>query len=299
MLTDTSLRALQDVSPRNQPGFDDWLERLDALRPRITATTVPARRRLPLSAAAAVALAAAAVVAVVTFGAASPQSADAAARKALAMTAAASSGTITGTVSHNGSTYTLDTTRWNRDSIAVTPGDRSELGPNQALTLIDGAAYVEQADGTWLHYASADGVGPKVGPQVELAENNVAGNTADQILSLATGLTQTSQSDGTTVYTGTIPSTSDDKGTPPSDDEILRIISSLSSGDDTGLQLQLTVGADDLVRQIELTTGGTYTWTVTYSRLGRTPPITAPATSTPAPPVIWSPGTPCTTPCGG
>jgi len=95
--------------------------------------------------------------------------------------------------------------------------------------------------------------------------------TADRILSLATDLTQTSQPDGTTVYTGTIPSTFDDKGTPPSDDEIMRIISSLSRGNDTGLQLELTVGADDIVRQIELTTGGTYTWTVTYSRLGTTP----------------------------
>jgi hypothetical protein len=71
----------------------------------------------------------------------------------------------------------------------------------------------------------------------------------------------------------------------------------------------MTVGPDGLVRQISLTyqqqdtgsatTDGTYTWTVTYSQLGNTPPITPPATSTPTPPVIWSPGTPCTGPCGG
>ena len=324
MLTDPSPHALHDASPRNQPGFDDWLEHLDGLRTQITATPAPARRRLPhlrvlrFSAAAAAALAAAAAAVVVVVGltleAASPQSAYAAAKKALAATAAASSGTITGTVSHDGSSYTLDTTRWNGDSIAVTRGDRSELGPNQALTLIDGAAYVAQPDGTWLHYANASGVGPKVGPEVELAENNVAGNIADQILSLATGLTQTSQPDGTTRYAGTIPNSSTDPGVPSTDDTILRIISNLRTGNDAigphkvfapdgfhdGLQLQMTVGPDGLVRLIVLTfqqqdTGspasdGTYTWTVTYSQLGSTSQITPPATSTPTPPVIWSPG---------
>jgi hypothetical protein len=333
MPTDTSLHALQDASPRNQPAFDEWLERLDTLRTQITATPVPARRRLPhldrrhrvigLSAAAAAALAAAAVVVGLTLGAASPRSAYAAAKKALAATAAASSGTITGTVSHDGSSGTLDTTRWNGDSIAVTRGDVSAFGPGQALTLINGGAYVEQADGTWLHYASASGVGPKLGPMVELAQNNVAGNTADQILSLATGLAQSSQLDGTTVYTGTIPNLNADRGGAATDDTILRIIEDLRTGNDAigphkwfapagfhnGLQLQMTVGPDGFVRQIVLTfqqqdTGspasdGTYTWTVTYTQLGATPPITAPATSTPTPPVIWSPGTACSAPCGG
>ena len=41
MSTETSLHALQDASPRNQPRFGEWLERLDALRTQITATPVP------------------------------------------------------------------------------------------------------------------------------------------------------------------------------------------------------------------------------------------------------------------
>jgi hypothetical protein len=333
MPNDTTLQALRKVGPRNQPDFDEWIERLDPLRMQIAATPVPARRRLPrlasrrraigLSAVAATALAAVAVAVGLTLTAASPQSAYATAKKALAATAAASSVTITGAVSHDGSSYSLDTTRWNGDSIAVTPGDKSDFGPNQALTLIDGAAYVEQADGTWLHYTSESGVGPKVGPMVQLAHDNVAGNAADQILSLATGLTQSSEPDGTTLYTGTIPNLNTDPGSAPTDDTILRIITNLRTGNDAigphkwvapagfhnGLQLQMTVGSDGLVRQISLTfqqqdTGspasdGTYTWTVTYSRLGTTPPIAAPATSTPTPPVIWSPGAACSAPCGG
>lgn len=271
----------------------------------------------------AVLAAAAALVVGLTATGASPPTADAAAKKALTATAAAGSGTITGAVSHDGSSYTLDTTRWNGDAIAVTRGDQSDLGPNQALTLIDGAAYVEQADGTWLYYASESGVGPKVGPMIELAHDNVAGNAADQILALATGLTQSSQPDGTTVYTGTIPNLDMDPGVAPTDDAILRIITNLRTGNDAigpqkefapagyhnGLQLQMTVGPDGLVRQISLTfqqqdTGsatsdGNYTWMVTYSQLGTTPLITAPATSTPTPSVIWTPSPACTAPCGG
>lgn len=279
--------------------------------------------RLGVPTLAAVAAAIAAAVLGLTLTAASPLSAYAAAKKALAATAAASSGTITGTVTHDGSAYALDTTQWNGNSITVTRGDRTDLGPNQALKLIDGGAYVQQADGNWLRYASESGVGPKVGPQVELAHNDVAGTTADQILSLATGLTHTSQPDGTTLYTGTIPNLNTDSGELPTDDTILRIISNLRTGNDAigphkafapagfhnGLQFHMTVGPDGLVRQISLTfrqqdTGsptsdGTYTWTVTYSQLGSTPPITPPASSTPTPPVIWSPGTACTAPCGG
>lgn len=333
MPTDTTFHALRNASPRNQPGFDEWIDGLEALTKQITASPVPTRRRLARLAArrrviglSAAALAAAALVVGLTVTAASPPSAHAAAEKALAVTAAASSGTITGTVSHDGSSYTLDTTRWNGDAIAVTPGDRSDFGPNQALTLIDGTAYVEQADGTWLHYASESGVGPKIGPMVELAHDNVAGNTADQILALVTGLTQTTQPDGTTVYSGTIPSSNTDPGVAPTDDTILRIVTNLRTGNEAigphkkfappagfhgGLHLRMTVGPDGIVRQISLTfqqedtgspaTDGSYTWTIGYSQLGSTPPIKAPATSTPTPPVIWShtptSTTPC--PCGG
>ena len=288
------------------------LQLRDAVRRDVRRQTT---RRSAVPAVGILAAATGAVVLGLTLTAASPASADASARRALAAAAAAGSGTITGTVTHDGSSFTLDTTEWNGDSIAVTPGDNGPIGPNHAIELVDGAAYVEQSDGTWLHYSNESGVGPKVGPQFELAHNDVAGTTADQIISLATGLTQTSQSDGTTLYTGTIPNLDTDPGSAPSDDTIMRILTNLRTGDNapndfhTGIQLQMTAGPDGLVQQISLTiqqqdTGssaddGAYTWTITYSRLGSTPPITPPATSTPTPPVIWSPGTPCTSPCGG
>ena len=87
--------------------------------------------RLGLPTLAVVAAATVAVVLGLTLSAASPSSAYAAAKKALAATAAASSGTITGEVSHSGSSYTLDTTQWNGDSIAVTRGTRAISAPTR------------------------------------------------------------------------------------------------------------------------------------------------------------------------
>jgi len=255
--------------------------------------------RLGVPTLAAVAAASAAFAIALTLTAASPPSAYAAAKQALAATAAATSGTITGTVTTNGSSYALDTTQWNGDAIEVTRGDQSELGPNQALRLVDGSAYVQQSDGTWLRFASESGVGPKVGPMFELAHNNVEGNTASQILSLATGLTQTSQPDGSTLYTGTIPSSTSDSGNRANDDSILRLITNLSNDNTDALQLQMTVDSDGFVHQVSLTANNSTTWSITYGKLGSTPPITPPATSTPTPPVVWSPGTACTAPCGG
>jgi hypothetical protein len=63
----------------------------------------------------------------------------------------------------------------------------------------------------------------------------------------------------------------------------------------------MSVGGDGLVKQVSVSfqgpgTGsasvdGSYTWTVTYSQLGSTPPITAPTSSTEVPPGTPPPGT--------
>ncbi len=109
------------------------------------------------------------------------------------------------------------------------------LGPNRQLLLVDGGAYLQQEDGTWLHYASASDVGPKLGPMIQLAQDNVAGNTADDILAVATGLQKTVRPDGTTIYTGTILNSTADPEVAPSDDSIMRMITKLrSSGNEPG-----------------------------------------------------------------
>ena len=232
MRTDTSLHALRDASPRNQPGFDDWIDSFDSLRTQIPATPVPARRPLPkpksrhrravgLGVTVAAAVAVIGVVVGLALTAASPPGAEAAARRALAATAAAPSGTMTTTVLHAGVTQTIDAARWNGSDIAFSPGD----GPIPQLLLIGGGMYVQTSDGTWLHYANASDVGPKpLGGLEQLAQDNTASTTPQQILALATGVQQTAQPDGTTAYTGTIPSSSLDPAMVPGNDAITSMI---------------------------------------------------------------------------
>jgi hypothetical protein len=223
---------------------------------------------------------------------------------------------MTTTVLHAGVTKTVDAASWNGSDLAFSPG----IGPIQQLLLIGGGMYVQTSDGTWLHYADASNVGPKpLGGLEQLAQDNIAATTPQQILALATDVQQTAQPDGTTVYTGTIPSSSLDPANVPGNDAITSMIlgaqkrTAMMSGAGSNqvgvpgaslqndLQLQMSVGADGLVTEVSVTfqqqgTGsaaadGTYTWSVAYSRLGSTPPIAAPASSTDVSPGTLPPGT--------
>jgi hypothetical protein len=285
------------------------------LHDRIPRSRVTHRRsfRIAIPTLSVLAAATAAIVLGLTLGAASPSGASAAARRALAATAAAPSGTMTTTVLHGGVTRTIDATRWNGHDIAFSTG----FDQFPQLLLIGGGMYVQTSDGSWLHYANASDVGPKpLGGLTQLAQDNIAGTTAQQILSLATGVQTTVQPDGTTVYTGTIPSGSINAGNDPGNNAIISMILGAQKrtdmmfgagkGDAPGgqlndLQLQMSVGADGLVSQVSVTfqqqgtssppADGTYTWSVTYSQLGSTPPITAPASSTDVLPGTLPPGT--------
>lgn len=289
--------------------------RLRVLQPRPFRLVIPAL---------AVLSAATAVVLGLTLSA-SPESASAAAQRALAATAAAPSGTMTATMLHAGVTHTLETTRWNGGDIAFSPGVGSIFaapeGSIQQLLLIGGGMYVQTREGTWLHYAKASDVAPKpLGGMVQLAQDNIEGTTPQQILALATHVQKTAQPDGTTVYTGTIPDSSLDPAIVPGNDAITRMIlgaqkrtdlmfgvGNRNEGDAPGgqqkdLRLQMSVGGEGLVRQVSVTfqkedTGspavdGTYTWSVTYTQLGSTPPITASPSSTDVAPGTLPPGMP-------
>ena len=271
----------------------------------------PRSLRLAIPTLSVLAAATVAIVVGLILSGASPSGASAAAQRALAATAAAPSGTMTTTVRHGGVTRTIDATRWNGHDIAFSTG----FDQFPQLLLIGGGMYVQTSDGTWLHYANASDVGPKpLGGLTHFAEDNIAGTTAQQILALANHVQQTVQPDGTTVCSGTIPSTSINAGSDPGNNAIISMILGAQKrtatmfgagkGDAPGgqpgdLQLQLSVGGDGLVKQVSVTfqqnTGssaadGTYTWTVTYSQLGSTPPIAAPPTSTDVPPGTLPPG---------
>jgi hypothetical protein len=335
MSRDLTLTALRDASPRRQPEFTESPASYHALRDRIIATPVPAdrpaprvvsRRLIGLSVVAAAVGVLACVAVVLTLSASSPASALAAARRALDATFAATSGTMTVTTVQGGATTTLETTRWHGSDVALS-ATSGALGPNRQLLLIGGGAYVQRADGRWLHYADETKIG-QLGVAVQLARANVAGNGAQQVLALANDVKRT-HTDGGTVYTGTIPTSNPVRiANNPADDAILRLVNRLRGDGNPpvspnpfdrhparydAVQLTMTVAGDGLVNSISLTvqpTTGTSghqppasTFGVTYSQLGDTPPITPPATSTPTPSVIVSPAPVCPPPphgpCGG
>lgn len=283
-------------------------------RTRLSRVVQPRSLRIALPTLSVLAAATAAVVIGLTLSAAAPSGASAAAARALAATAAAPSGTVTTTVLHAGAIRTIDATRWNGHDIAFSTG----FDQFPQLLLIGGGMYVQTSDGTWLHYADAANVGPKpLGGLTHLAQDNIAGTTAQQILALATGVEKTAQSDGTTVYTGTIPSSNINAGNDPGDNAVISMILGAQKQTDSmfgagkrdapgisfqsDLQLQMSVGGDGLVKQVSVTFQGQdtgsatadrrYTWSITYSRLGSTPPITAPTGSTDIPPGTAPPGT--------
>jgi hypothetical protein len=154
----------------------------------------------------------------------------------------------------------------------------------------------------------------------QLAQATIAATTPQQILALATHVQKTTQPDGTTLYTGTIPASSLDPALVPGNDAITSMILGAQKRTDgmvgvgkateqtpgasccqQDLQLQMSVGNDGLVKQVSVTfqqqnasspaADGAYTWSVTYSQLGSTPPITAPVSSTDVPPGTLPPGT--------
>jgi hypothetical protein len=271
--------------------------------------------RVAMPTLAALAAVTAAIVFGLTLSAGSPSSASAAARRALAATVAAPSGTLTTKVLHRGVTHRISAVSWHGREIAFWP----EVGPIPQIRLIRGGMYVQTSDGTWLHYAKASNVAPKpLGGLEQLARDNIAGTTAQQILALATDVRKTTRPHGTTLYTGTIPNSSLNPAMVPGNDAITNMIlgaqkrtdmmfgagqnqSHTPGSHNNDLQLHMSVGREGLVRQVSVTfhqraTGsparrGTYTWSVTYSHLGSTPPITAPAKSTTVPPRTLPPGT--------
>jgi hypothetical protein len=330
--TNPSITELRESSPRNQPGFDELLARCEQLGAQITTTPprprppapLPARRRPWVVSAAVTAVAAlTAIAASLMLGGASTQSAYAAAHKALAATSAQHSGTKTLTV--NGTTlYTL---RWNGSRIALTKDHSSPLvlghvlGYDRQMRLIRHTVYVQGPDGTWSHYAescmvrptscpNASGVAYKVGPEVINLSAQIKGDTAREILSVATGLHKSGGPDGTTVYTGTIRNVHADPQQTLSEDDIMAMIAKLRGGGASDAvapggtypptsRLTLVVGHNGLVQRISFTfqqpscpsgvptpncpqngpatsRHRTITWSVQYSHLGDDQPITAP-----------------------
>jgi hypothetical protein len=255
-----------------------------------TPTTAPRRpqlagrrRLLALSAVATAALSLAGVLLALTLSAAAPANAYAAAKKAIAATSAGAldSGTMILRRSPDDSTWSVTVSaRWNGKDIAIASGDEGFVLPGfEQLLLIAGGVYLQRTDGSWLHYASeAELEPPLYRGSLQAVFGLVAGTRAAQIIASTYGLQKTVQAGGSTVYSGTIPPRNPQEVAPSGDKTGQLFLPSFGPGG----AFELVVGSDGLVRKMSETASPPLSgaWSLEYSQLGSTPPITPPATYT-------------------
>jgi hypothetical protein len=312
-----SLQALQRTNPRRSEGFAESVEAVAAAvrtellfspatlrteaRPR--QTTRPRRRGLVGVSAAGAALAVAAGLTVFfTVGTpgGGPGVADAAAavRTAAAVTAASAekSGTAVVRITHNGELWAGSTIRWHDGDMSLrsdTPGRQGKVGDK--FLVVDGMMYAtDPVDGGWSEMGSPDSIDPGSGttPDEYLAavRDDVGGAALQRITKGMTGLTAEEFADGATVYRGSVKAGLIARESGFKDGESLRVfpfgfVAHDEAGDPAALlDTAVTVGAEGVVRQIAVRWGGTssaWTYTVTYSHLGATPALEAPANAKP------------------
>jgi len=241
------------------------------------------RRLIALSAGAAAALSVTGLLVALTLSGAAPESAYAAARKAVAATSAGAldSGTMTltstGPISRS-STSMVTTVRWNGDDLAIESGGDGQVLPGFAqLLLVGGSVYLQRPDGSWLHYASeADLEPPLYGGAVRTARSLAAGSGAAQIIASAYDLKRAVQPDGSTVYRGTISPSHPAEAAPENDTANQFMLPVFGPGG----AFEMIVGSDGLVTQMSETASPPLAaaWSIEYSLLGSTSRITPPAT---------------------
>jgi hypothetical protein len=311
MNTSESFRALRRVNPRRKAGFRQSVEAAaDAVRVQIVAA--PAgdarhshrRRRLVGVSVAGVSLAAvAAAVAFLTVG--SPnggpgvENAVAAVKRAATVTAASAerSGTAVVRITHNGELWAGTTIRWHGDDVAVSRDALPRLGRRvgSELLVVDGILYGTEG-GRWVVLGPESSIDPGSGttPDEYLAavREDVGGVTLRRIAGGVSGLTTRRLGDGSTVYSGTVAAGLIARESGFKEGQAIRVFPFGYVAHDEAanpaapLDAAVTVGADGIVRELAVTWGAeasAWTYTVTYSKLGATSVLAAPANPRPFP----------------
>jgi hypothetical protein len=299
MSTPESFQALRRANPRNEPGFREAVDSAGGFVRTAIATAgdlaAPRRSRrrlLGVSAAAAALIAVAAVIAYSTMGSSGVQSASAAFEEAATVTAASAerSGTAVVRMSHDGKPWTGSTIRWNGDDVAVKSDMPDRNGrPGSALLVVDGVVYGVE-DGRWLEMGSPKNIDPDSGTTsgeyLSAARDDVGSATLRRITNGMTGLTSQTLADGSTVYSGAVPAGLIARETGFKEGQAIRVfpfgyVAHDEAANPAGLlDTSVTVGADGIVRAI-LVTWGTWTYQVTYSKLGSTAAPRAPVNAVP------------------
>jgi hypothetical protein len=302
MNTSHSIRALHGANPRARAGFDRAVETAAAeVRAAIAMDDAHApppsafapRRGLARRVAAAGASVVTAGAALLTVGSigggTGVESATAAIERAATATAAAAeaSGTAQVLMTHNGELWAQETVRWNARDVAIT--DDSPVRSGRKLLVVDGRVYGPDGDGGWLDIGSPANIDPDSGttPAEHLAaiREDIGGVTLRRFSRL-NGLAAAPLSDGSPVYRGTVAAGLIARETGLKEGQHIRVfpfgyVAHDEAADPSSpLDVAVAVGSEGLVRSIAVswgTTASAWTYTVTYSDLGTTPAIVAPA----------------------
>jgi hypothetical protein len=242
--------------------------------------------------AGAVAVAAAALVTLASAGGPAVENAAASVKRAATATAALAdlSGTTVVRLTHNGKVWGAKTIRWHRGDFSVStdePHRRGHVGPE--FLLVGGMMYALE-EGEWIVLGSPESIDPDSGttPGEVLAavREDVGGATLQRLTSGMTRLTAAQLEDGSTVYSGTVSAGLIAADARSKEGRAIRVfpfgyVAHDEAADPTAaLAAAVTVGTDGIIREIAVTWGtgaSAWTYTVTYSRLGKTPAPVAPA----------------------
>jgi len=298
MNTTESFDALRRANPRAQAGFESAVE--DAATAVKAAVETSARttrpRRLVGVPAVGASLAAVAIAAVVVVGSLGGgpgvESATAAFKQAATITAASAerSGTAAVRIEHNGEFWAGTTVRWNGDDVSIGRDAPSRPGKvGDEMRVVDGVLYGRDREGLWLAMGSPRNIDPGSGttPDEYLAavRADVGGVTLQRFTRGMSGLTKVALDDGSAVYRGTVAAGLIAPETGFKEGQAIRVFPfgyvahDEAANPQAQLDVAVTVGADDVVREIAVTWGmptSSWVYTVAYSGLGTTAAPVAP-----------------------
>jgi hypothetical protein len=312
MTMSDSLDVLRRANPRVGAGFAASLEAVAAVvRAGVESTREPAPPRQRLlrtdsprhlvrvsvlgTALAVVAVAATFLTVRSPAGGPGVESAAAAVKRAATVTAATAreSGVVDVRITHGDDLWAAKTVRWHGNDIAEERGYPERAGrPGADMLVVDGVLYgqMPDRDGQWVNLGDPSVIDPDSGttPAEYLAtvREDVLGSTLSRITSNMNGLTTTSLADGSTVYRGTVASGLIERETGFKEGQAIRVLPfgyvahDEAANAEAQLDTTVTVGSGGVIRELNVTWGsGDSTWryTVTYSGLGSTPALKAPA----------------------
>jgi hypothetical protein len=314
MSTSESVRALRRANPRGKEGFAESVEAAaEAVRDRILAASAGTpeprlrksnpRRRLVGVSAAGMSLAAAAVMAAsLTVGSSGPgpgvEDAIAAVKKAATVTAASAerSGTAVVRITHNDAVWAAKRIRWHEGDVALSDDAPRRYGrAGSELLVVDGTVYgTDPVNGGWVEMGKPENIDRASGttPDEHLAavREDVGGDTLRRIAAGMNGLTTRRFDDGSTLYVGTVAAGQIAREAALKGGRPIRVfpfgyVAHDEAADPAApLDVAVTVGPDGVVREIAVTWGSSasaWTYTVTYSNLGTTSALAAPANARP------------------